>query len=345
MVGGTSEGSKRTHVIAKAILVTVVLAVNIVCVMTILSLVGAETATPYIYLDSFNYVNNMSSSGLAYVSVRGSVVNPTSLAANNVSVVLDVYVKYMNQPLNTTVIDLGGIPAASSKSFNADFAYPGGESAYFLFDYADSSLLLSSRFDFGVGFFAIVLPLAVLLPVLDIYCAYNFGFFGWVKARKKVVAVTVVWSVVIALMIITSYWLFYNGLKVGQMVSSFSNAIGFYPQLYSWGWIPILVSSIIAGVLIADLETVVYSFATSLVLSTIFEVVFAFFFVWYGLGFNEGFAIITPGLVFTTYVESIIGGVFLTILRMISIIVPTVCLLGVLAGAIVRGLVEPTVDA
>ena len=343
--GGLGVGSNRSRVIARAMLIAVVLAVNIVCFMAIFSLVGAETATPPVYLDSFNYVSNITSSGVAYVSVLGNVVNPTSLAANNVSVVIDVYVQYMTQPINTTVIDLGGIPAASSKSFSVDIVYPGGETAYDLFDYADSNLLLSARFDFGVGFYAIVLPLAALLPVLDIYCAYRCGFFGWVKARKKAVAVIVVWSVVIMLVILTSYWLFYNGLKVKVMVSSFTNEEGYYPQLSDWSWVPILVASIIAGVLIADLESVVYGFVASLVLSTIFEVVFASFFAWYGLGFSEGFAITTPGAAFTTYMQSVVSGVFLTLLRMISIIIPAVCLLGVLVGAIVRGLVEPTVDA
>lgn len=331
------KGSKRARALARIMVIIIVLAVNVVCIMAIFSLVESGTATPDIYMVGFRYTNNRD--GTTYVSARGTVVNPSSLTANNVTVVIEVYVKYMTPPLNISVVDLGRIPGNSSKSFNADVLYSG--SYYSLFDGVDYGLLLSSRSDFGVDFFAIALPMAVLLPTLDIYSAYKLGFFGWIRAREKVVAATVAWSVAIAFVIIKSYWLFYNG----RGGAAFSNVGGQFPQLYTCDWVSIFILSVVAGAIIANLETIVYSFIASLVLSLIFEVIYGSFFMWFTLRFSESFSIIIPGLSFMTFLESVIGGVFFTILRMINIIVPVFCLLGVFIGAFIRGYLEPSVES
>ncbi len=326
----TGNGGRIARVLARIMVVVIVLAVNVVCVMAVFSLVESGTTTPDIYVVSFRYADNRD--GETYVSVAGTVANPSSLAANNVTVVIRVYVKYLTPPLNTSVLDLGVIAGNSSKSFNTDIPYSSGWS----FDGADYDLLLGSRFDFGIGFFAIALAMAFLLPTLDIYSAYRLGLFGWIRARKKAVAVTVAWSVIIALVIIKSYWLFYSNPGSGSWES---------PQLYVWDWLAVFFLSVVVGAYLADLEAIVYGFIASLVLSLAFEVIYASFFTWFSMGVGNSFSMIIPGLTFATFLESTIGIVLLDLLRMENIIIPVFCLLGVMIGVFIRSYVEPSVDA
>jgi len=330
------NGSKRARLLARALVVIAVLAVNVACISAILSLVGAGTATPRVYVTDFTYTNIGGTPPYALVS--GSVLNPSSLTANDVTVVLGVYVKFMQVPLNTSNVDVGNVPGGSSKSFTTDVQYSGDY--YVLFDGVGVDLLLRSRFDFGLGFFVVALPMAVFLPALDVYCAYRLGLFSWMKARKKVVVATVVWSAAIALVVIVPYSLFYHG----SGIAAFTTLFGQYPGLQISDWVIVFLISIAAGAIIAGLETIVYSFLASLVLSVIFEVTYGSFLIWYGLGYGQSFTFIVPGVSFVTYFEAVIEGVFLTVMRMTNIIVPIFCILGVFIGAIVRSYFDPSVD-
>jgi hypothetical protein len=335
-------GRNKARLLARIMVVIIVLAVNVACVMTVVSLVESGTATPDIYVVNVTYANNGGPSS-AYLSVGGTVVNPSSLAANNVSVIIDVYDQYLVPPVGTSTVDLGTILGNSSKSFDTNVQYSGGY--YYDFENGrygvDYGLLLRSRFDFGIGFFAIVLPMAALLPTLDVYSAYKLGLFGWIRTRKKVVATTVAWAAVIALVVIIPYWLYYNA-RPGLPIS---NYIGEYPQLYFWDWILIFFVSVVVGAIIADLGTVVFSFLASLILSLIFEVLYGSFFVWFSLGYSRSFSMIFPGLTFVNYLQSLLQEVLLTFLRMINVAVPCFCVLGVFVGAVARSYFDPSVDA
>lgn len=330
--------SKRARVLARVLVVITVLTVNITCIAAVFSLVASATATPSIYVAGFTYTNNLDNVS-TYASVSGTVVNPSSLAANNVTAVFSIYVLYpVGVPINKTTVYLGSIPGGSSKSFDANVEYSGGY--YSLFDGVGYDLLLGSRFDFGVGFFAVVLPMAVLLPILDVYCAYRLGLFGWINARKKVVAVTAAWSVALVLVTMIPYWLFYSSGRWPV----FSTVMGLYPELGFWNYVIVFVVSIVAGALIANLESIVYSMVASIVLSLVFEVIVGSLFFWYSVGYSQSFSLIMPGLAFTDYFESVVGGVFLTVLRMINVAVPVFCVLGGIVGAVVRSYFEPSVD-
>lgn len=331
------NGSERARLLAKVLVVIVVLAVNVACISAIFSLVGSETATPGIYVSGdFAYTNVGGSP--TYALVSGSVVNPSSLTATDVTVVLSVYVKYMGPPLNTSNVNLGSIPGGSSKSFSADVQYSGGY--YSLFSGVGVDLLLRSRFDFGLGFFAVALPMAVLLPALDVYCAYKLGLFGWMRARKKAVAATVAWGAAIALVVIVPYSVFYHG----SGIAAFTTLFGQYPELQISDWVIVFLISIVAGAIIAGLDTIVYSFLASFMLSVIFEVTYGSFLIWYGLGYGQSFTFIVPGVSFVTYFEAVIEGVFLTVIRMTNLIIPVFCIMGVFIGAMVRSYFDPTVD-
>jgi hypothetical protein len=334
----TESGSERARVLARIVVIIIILAVNVFCIMAVFSLVDSGTATPNVYLAGFTYTNNHDDT--AYVSVVGTVANPSSVTARNITVIVDVYIYYHRAPVTSRVLELGEIPGGSSRSFNADIPY--AREDYVLFNGVDYGLLVESRFDFGLDFFAIVLPLAVLLPALDVYCACRLGLFGWISARKKVVATTVVWSAILALLIIIPYWLFYSGSHIETV---FSTVGGLYPELYIWDVVLVFLVSVVAGAIIVNVETIVYSFVASLVLSSIFEVLYGSFFAWFSLGYGQSFSMIIPGLVFTTYLESIIAGVFFTILRMVNVIVPCFCVLGVIIGAVIRGYFEPSADS
>jgi hypothetical protein len=336
-----SIGRKRAGLLARIMVVIIVLVVNFACIMAVLSLVEAGTATPEIYVADLTSINsgNLSS---AYVFIGGKVINPSSLAATNVSVLVDVYDQFVVPPVGSTNIDLGTVSGDSSKSFSTNVSY--SSSYYYDFEEnkygVDYGLLLGSRFDFGLGFFAIALPIAALLPVLDVYCAYRLGLFGWIKARKKVVATTIAWAVAIALVVIIPFALFY----MSNPGITISNYLDEFPQLYFWDWILIFLVSILAGAIIANIETVVYSSVASLILSVILEFLYGSFFVWYGLGYSRSFSMTMPGLTFLPYLQTVLQDVFLIFLRMINIAVPCFCVLGVFIGAVVRSYFEPSVD-
>jgi hypothetical protein len=336
----SEEGSrrKRARLLARIIVVVAVLAVNITCIMAVVTLVESGTATPYIQVMNFTYDNHGNNSS-AYVQVDGTVVNPSSLTANNVSVLIDVYDAYVATPVGTSDLDLGSVPGNSSEAFTTHISYPGTYYDDFVDGYygVNFGLQLASRFDFGILFFAVALPIAVLLPVLDLYCAYKLGLFGWIRARKKAVAATLVWSGAVALVAIVRFCLFY---------SANVNAIGgyVYPQFSFWDWPLIFIVSFVAGAVIADLGTVVYSFFISLILSVIFDVLCGSLFIWYGLGYGGSFTRIVPGLSFTTFLQGVVQEALLAFLRMINIAVPVICILAVFLGAFVRSYFEPTMD-
>lgn len=323
------------------LVVAVVLVVNLACVMAVFSLVESGTATPQIYISGFDYSNNGDTS-FSYVSVKGTVVNPSSMGANNVNVSVYVYYdKYGLVQVNSTTVNLDSIPGGSSKSFDVDMSYPGGDYYDFVNGYyfADYNIIMSSRFDFGTSFFVVVLPIAVLMPVLDVYSAYRLGLFGWITARKKESEVTLGWSAAVAVVVIVEYWLYYSSHH-GLFISYFT----MYPALHLWDWILIFFISIIAGAFIADLEIAVYSFLASLLLSFVVEFIYGSFFIWFGLGISGSFSTTSPGLAFTMYLQTVLQQVFLGLLRMVNIEIPCFLILGVFIGAFVRSYFEPTID-
>ena len=337
----------RKRLFAKVLVVILVLAVNVACVLTVVSLVESGTATPAIQLGNFMYGNNGNNASSAYVSIEGTVVNPSSLAAENVSVLLDVYDQFVVTPVNSTNLYLGTIPGRSSASFETNLSYSGSSirGSYFN-DFqdgdfgVDSGLLLASRFDFGLGFFVIVLPMAVVLFGFDLYSAYRLGLFGWINSRKRVVATTVVWAGAVALLLCIRFWLFYAGMPgIGL-----SNMLDVYPELYFWDWIFVFLLSIGAGAIIAEVGSAVYSFLAALILSTILEFTYGSFYAWFDLGYSGSFTLIIPGMNFTSYLQSVLQDVFLNFLRMINLAVPCFLALGVFIGVIARSYFDPSID-
>ncbi|HXX87961.1 MAG TPA: hypothetical protein VEH86_05900 [Candidatus Acidoferrum sp.] len=326
--------------LAKILVVIIVLAVNVACVLTIFSLVNSGTMTAPIYVTNLTYVNNDHPSS-TYVSIAGMVVNPSSLAANNVTVLLDVYDQYVVPPVGSNNTYLGTVDARSSVSFKTNVSYSGYsadfDNGYYWVDYG---LTLGSRFDFGFGFFIIVIPMVVLLPILDLYSGYKLGLFGWIKARKKLVVTTVVWAGVIALLVSLRFWLFY----AGNPAISLSNSLDVYPQVYFWDWILVFILSIVAGAFVADLAIAVYSFVTTLILSSIFEFLFGSFYAWFDMGYGKSFSIIIPGLSFNSYLQSVLQDVLLVILHMINLAIPCFCALGVFIGVFLRSYFDPSID-
>jgi hypothetical protein len=340
-VSEENSGRSRVRLLAKILVVILVLAVNIACVMTVVSLVDSGTATPVIYVGGLDYTNNGNTSA-AYVSISGTVVNPSSLAAKNVTLLLDVYDQRVIPPVASTSVHFGTIPENSSVNFNTSVSYSGG----YFYDFEDgyygidSGLDLQSRFDFGLGFYVIALSIAVLLPVLDVYSAYRLGLFGWIKARKRLVLTTLVWAGIIALLVCLRFWLFY----AANPTVGLTNLIDVYPQLYVSDWVLVFFLGIGAGVFIADLGVAVYSFLVMILLSSIFEVSYGGLFAWYDLGYSGSFSMIIPGMSFTAYAQSVLMDVLLNVLRMVNVAVPCFCALGVFIGVFARSYFDPSVD-
>jgi hypothetical protein len=335
------DGSRRRRRLLTVILaVAIVLVVNLACVFAVISLVESGTETPQIYVSSFDYYNYGNTSS-AYVSLTGTVMNPSSLEAKNVNVTLYIYYyKYGNVLVNSTTLSLDSIPGGESKSFDANLSYSGSYYYDFVngYYYGDHSLIMNSRFDFGLSFFVVTVPIAFLLPVLDIYSAYRLGSFAWIRARKKESLLALGWTVAIVIVIMVEYISFYSSLP-GSFMSYFAT----YPTLQIWDWLLIFFISLVAGVFMADLEVAIYSFAVTLFLSLVFEGLIGSLFVWFGLGISNSFSTTSPGLAFTTYLQTVLQQVFLGILSMVNIEIPCFLLLGVGIGAILRAFLDPTV--
>lgn len=314
-------------------------------IAVILAFVRSATATPEI--DMIDFKSSHYDGDLPYANAEGTVFNAGPLKANNVSVIVNVYVLWGAggrsahvSVINSTDIEFDTLPINSSRHFSVTISYQ--KSIQYQFYDVEYGLLYASGFGFGPDFLAKLLPTVVSMFLLNIYIAHRQGFFMWVKARKKVITTTVVWSVAVALVMIKSFWLLYveNPFLVSQGIAA--SAV-YVPTLGMWDFVLLLFVSIIAGAIIVDIEIVVYSFIACVILSFAFALTYASLFVWFILGVGESLSLITPGISFLDVVQSTIQAGMMDVFKMI-LITSLICLLGVLLGAFLRSYLQPSAD-
>jgi len=185
------------------------------------------------------------------------------------------------------------------------------------------------------------------LLVLNIHYARELGVFKWLKARGKKIAVVLFWSLSVALVVIKSYWLVYitNWLYIGPnpyrsgiiWVDIFSS---WAPALGTLDFVLILVISLIAGAILLDIETILYSFVVQSFLFFAFTVIWASFFIWYALEFGQ-----YQGAVdFWTAIQVMAYNAIKNVFRMAFPLTFLLCFLGASLGAFARARFRPEAE-
>ena len=319
-----------------------VLIVNIVGIAVILWFVQSRTITPELNVVGFK--SFWYDGSPPYVTAEGTVFNPGPLTANNVSLLVEVYVRYIGprgvDMINSTDIEMGTIPVNSSRYFNVGVSYP--DSRAYVYYSSGYDVLFASGIGFGLDSLAGLLPMVITLAIANVYIAHRVGFFTWVTAKRKVVATTIGWSFAIALVMIVAYWLVYvqNPLLVSQRIAA---SDVYAPELNVWDCAMILIVSAVAGAIIVDLEDIIYDFIAAMILSFAIALLYASFFIWFVLGMGDSLSITTGGITFLGIVQLAIQAALVNIFKMM-LIVPLLSLLGVFIGAFVVGYLRPYSD-
>jgi len=188
---------------------------------------------------------------------------------------------------------------------------------------------------------AISVTVTIVLITINIYYTRKLGFFRLLKARKKEIITTLAWSAAIALVIIKSYSLAYATYPVlVEHGIAWTEIDQWIPRLDTLDLLLIFLFSTIAGAILLDLETVIYSFVATAVLSFVFAAVYSSFFIWHILEWNRAFPILG-----WRCVEYVISAAIRNIFRMAIPFVALLCLLGVLLGAFSRGIIRPSAES
>jgi hypothetical protein len=308
-------------------------------------ILSQKLPTPELYMVGFKYDPNYYPTVQCpdhLVDVKGTVFNAGMMKASNVTLVIKIIVTPFVELQNETIA-LGDIPEKVSIPFNRTMAYPSGKT------YTFSTVLYelfwtSERSGFMMDILwltAMFLTTCAILLVFNIYSMHKLGLFAWLKHRKKTVLVTLVWSGIVALILIKSYWLVYaENFLLFKYSVAWTEISGWIPRLNFWDLMLIFALSIIAGAILLDVETDVYSLLANYTLSFSLAVIYVVAFIWFSLGYNEVFA--AGGFFewgsFITYIATRI------IFRMTFPLVQIFCLFGALVGTYTRCFLQPSAE-
>jgi hypothetical protein len=132
----------------------------------------------------------------------------------------------------------------------------------------------------------VIICIIILIAVigLNIYNVRHYGFFGRFKEHRKPITITILWSLAVALVTIKAYWIVY--LANPQLFTGvvWTHVPDWIPHVDGWDMLVIFVISLIAGALLLEVETIIYGLITTFILSFIFTLIWATFFMWYSLG-------------------------------------------------------------
>jgi len=165
-------------------------------------------------------------------------------------------------------------------------------------------------------------------------------FFRWLKTRKREIAVTLTWSIAVALVIIKSYWLLYvtHPVLVEHGIA-WTRVNEWVPRLGTLDYLLIFLMSVIAGAILVDLKNIIYSFIATVVFSFVFAVTYSSLFIWYILKWGETLSLLGGWL---AWIGDVIYVAMLSIFRMVFPLVILLCILGVFLGAFGRGILQPS---
>jgi hypothetical protein len=333
------HGSENKRILRIVVILLAVLIIDGIGIVAVLAIAQSRTVMPNVGVIDFQYVPYSDSS--PYVTAEGAAFNYGPYAANNVTVVVEVYVNYIGprgvDVINSTDVNVGTLPVNSPSYFNVTVSYPSGIT--YRFYSVGYDVLFGGRIRLGLDFIALVSPLIASLLVLDVYVAHRTGFFVWMKERRRVIGITVGWSALVALVMILAYWLVFVGnpwlISQGAAVSS-----NYPPQLGLGDYAVVFLASLAAGAIISDLEAVVYSYFVSVILSFAFALTYISLFMWYIVGVGGSLTITTAGIDFFGLVQATVQTA-LSIVFSMMIVIAMFCLLGVFLGAFLGSYLQP----
>jgi hypothetical protein len=288
------------------------------------------------------------------VSVEVKVYNSGSAKAYNVTLVIVIYGTSGSHQtrvfLKAEEMWLGAVNPDSQAQFRSDIPYP----SVIQFDstvepvakaWASIGELTWDNPSSGFRIDALWLvtlgsATAVFLLFLNVYSAWKLGVFMWLREKRKAITITLMWSLAVAVVVIKSYWLAYveNPVLFENRIV-WTSTINWMPRLTILDLILILIISLIAGALLIDLETIIYSLVANYALSFAFAVAYSTLFIWFTLGYGETFA---DAGGFLEMGPVVIYVAVRNIFRLIFPLAQIFCLLGAIIGAFIRGYLQPS---
>lgn len=192
----------------------------------------------------------------------------------------------------------------------------------------------------------IAITVVIILLVLNIHYARELGILKWLKARKKKIAILLLWSLCVAGISVKSYWYVYvthpnlwpnqyreTGIVYKEVPGDDT------PYLNSLDFALIFASSFLVGAVLLDIGTLVIAFLVQSFLTLTFTVTWASFFIWHSLGLGKIYFIdIWIGSQYVVYYA--LKNVF----RMVFPLAFLLCFLGIFIGAFVRSYVQPSAE-
>jgi len=190
---------------------------------------------------------------------------------------------------------------------------------------------------------ALVLAVVSVLAVINIYFAHKYGFFKWLGTKKRVVAVIMGWSLVVAVIIIAEYWLsFVRNPILFTLPYYWFESPGWVAHLNVWDFILIFLASAVAGALLLDIETILFSAISNAILSFLFPVIYVTYFIWVVLGWGRLWDVIGG---FAWGGQFVMWDAIRIVFRMTFPIVQLLAFFGVFLGAFIRVYIQPSAES
>ena len=165
-------------------------------------------------------------------------------------------------------------------------------------------------------------------------------FANWLKRNRKSVLVVLVWGIAMALITSKGIWAVYlenpSRFRLGLNISwGLLNVAEGTPRLASLDYVLFIAISLIAGLILNDIEIALYGYIAAVVVLFSVAFVHAFLFIWFVLP-QQGSAIIDPG-----FITQIMWSAFLTVVRLVFPGVLLITFFSNLLGAFLGDLVQP----
>jgi hypothetical protein len=161
----------------------------------------------------------------------------------------------------------------------------------------------------------------------------------WLKDKRYVILIVCLWAAVLSSVTIWEYYSLYEKypfLKTGYVVAFAPTYSQYSPRLYTLDYIVVLISSVLAGFAMADIEYTLWGFLASGILSTLISVAYSTFFIWYVLGYGP-----TLG---SDFITTVLWAALLNVFRMTFPLALLTTFLGSICGSFLRDLIQPSVS-
>jgi hypothetical protein len=161
-------------------------------------------------------------------------------------------------------------------------------------------------------------------------------FGRWLKEKRIAILTILLWTIAFSMVIVREYNLVYSNviaMDPAYRVAFADSYSPLAPRLYLPDYVAFLVASLIAGFAIRDIETALYGFLLSILLSFFAAVTYSSAFIWYVLDYRS--------IVDVSFLTSVVWAAILTIFRMIFPLAVIAAFVGSIAGSIIRDYVRP----